>query len=420
LFLGLVAFVAAELLCRGWLLVRGLPQSPAKIMTEIHELKVALTDSIPTPEEVAKKNGWRPDPRNKGRKDIFHPYQGCCDDVDFEKITKWRRYFMLPRHPEDYSIVVLGGSVAGIFAGGSRDYFLETIKQDPGLKHRNVRWIDCTRGGLKQPQQVCQFAYLLCAGYKPDAVINIDGFNEVAMGSFNAGHGTFPIYPSITHWGLLAHSGMMEPKVLKTLVSMRELRQDAESIASTALGCGLHYNGILGYMTIFRLKSIKQEYGKANDRYIGWLSEPSMNADSSALKGPEFVEDSEYVFGLLVSSWSEASQSISAMCKARGIHYIHVLQPNLHDKGSKPVTEEEAIKGVTNPFWKGGVEIGYPLLRKEGEKLRARGVPFYDLSMVFKDLHETVYYDSCHFKGKGLRLFGLAVGKAFLDALPDD
>jgi hypothetical protein len=106
------------------------------------------------------------------------------------------------------------------------------------------------------------------------------------------------------------------------------------------------------------------------------------------------------------------------MCDSRDIHYLHVLQPTLHYEGSKPVTDEERRTGDMDVFWKHGVRLGYPLLRKTGSKLADEGIHFYDGTMLFKDVHETIYFDNCHFKGVGLEIFGKAVGEAFLKSLP--
>ena len=41
------------------------------------------------------------------------------------------------------------------------------------------------------------------------------------------------------------------------------------------------------------------------------------------------------------------------------------------------------------------VPIGYPLLQRRGSELREAGVRFHDLTMMFKDVEEPVYSDSC-------------------------
>ena len=46
---------------------------------------------------------------------------------------------------------------------------------------------------------------------------------------------------------------------------------------------------------------------------------------------------------------------------------------------------------------------GYPLLREGMAELQALGVEALDLSLAFKDIEETVYFDTCHFGRLGCR-----------------
>lgn len=66
--------------------------------------------------------------------------------------------------------------------------------------------------------------------------------------------------------------------------------------------------------------------------------------------------------------------------------------------------EYEAAILEGHPF-REGVERGYPLLIKEGAWLRAHGVNFHDLTMMFADNNEVLYRDKCcHVNKKGYRL----------------
>src|SRR5690606_30828242 len=96
--------------------------------------------------------------------------------------------------------------------------------------------------------------------------------------------------------------------------------------------------------------------------------------------------------------------SLAAICADRDIPYIHVLQPTLHDAGSKPLTAGEVATGAAVRHWREGTRAGYPLLRAAGEELAARGVHFYDASRIFADVEETLYYDACHFNERGSSL----------------
>jgi hypothetical protein len=117
-----------------------------------------------------------------------------------------------------------------------------------------------------------------------------------------------------------------------------------------------------------------------------------------------------------VRNWSECSLSIHALCKVRGIDYLHALQPTLHDTGSKPVTPKERRMGRASVTWREAVALGYPLMKEAGALLAGRGLAFFDATRVFDQVETTLYYDACHFVPEGHVILAEAIGAAFLDA----
>jgi lysophospholipase L1-like esterase len=95
-----------------------------------------------------------------------------------------------------------------------------------------------------------------------------------------------------------------------------------------------------------------------------------------------------------------------------------VLQPTLHDEGSKPLTPAEIASGQGSPLWDAAIRRGYPELRAAAPELARRGVHFADLSRAFAELSESTYIDGCHFQGAGMALFGEKIVDALLAALP--
>jgi hypothetical protein len=56
----------------------------------------------------------------------------------------------------------------------------------------------------------------------------------------------------------------------------------------------------------------------------------------------------------------------------------------------------------------------YSNLMTIGEKLKSTEVPFYDLTMIFKDYTETLYVDSCcHFGETGNLLMGREIANKY-------
>ncbi len=105
--------------------------------------------------------------------------------------------------------------------------------------------------------------------------------------------------------------------------------------------------------------------------------------------------------------------------RARDITYLHVLQPTLHDEGSKPLTDDERRTGKAPEVWESAARSGYPLLREAGAKLREQGVAFHDGSSTFATLEEQVYYDACHFRKPGHDVLADSVARALLDTLSE-
>lgn len=125
------------------------------------------------------------------------------------------------------------------------------------------------------------------------------------------------------------------------------------------------------------------------------------------VRGPErmHLEEAPLV-SECVAVWERCSRQLEALCVANDIRYVHVLQPNQYDPGSKPLSDSEKDTAFDpeGPY-KPAIERGYPLLREAGERLRADGVTFIDLSRVFEDTKETLYVDNCcHFNKAGNRI----------------
>jgi hypothetical protein len=118
-----------------------------------------------------------------------------------------------------------------------------------------------------------------------------------------------------------------------------------------------------------------------------------------------------------VRSWIEGSRSLQAICEARSIAYLHVLQPTLHDTGSKTLTGDEIVGSRAPDAYIDGVHLGYPRLREAAGSLRNLGIHFLDASMIFKDVKEGIYVDNCHFNLAGNRLLARAIAPALADCL---
>jgi len=378
-------------------------------------------------EIIERMNSGVPDPaRDKNVEDqevvdlSLHPYTGfgsrgmlSAHTGEFKKARK-------PGPEGEYRIMILGGSVAGGF-GSKRSEgtgnLRKLLKLDPRFEGRTIRFIAQGFGSFKQPQQLNLANFMFAWGVRPHAVINLDGFNEVVLTLQNARSGINPTYPSFARWAHLSSDwGTETNTILDILAAIREPQEKAVELASRGLKFKLHKSSILGPLLLEGVSGHQWRHAQATKEYTTFLRRrPSLGP----LAGPKFPNEDEIVLSDAVRMWSESSRSLHALCEERGIFYLNVLQPTLHDTGSKVPTLEERRKGQASATWKLGASAGYPLLRAAGAKLSELGVNFYDASGVFKEVEETLYFDACHFNQFGNAVLGKAVAEAFLELLPE-
>jgi hypothetical protein len=117
------------------------------------------------------------------------------------------------------------------------------------------------------------------------------------------------------------------------------------------------------------------------------------------------------VYRQLALHWSRSSRAMANLCAGAGMQYLHFLQPNQYLPGSKPMGAEERRQALdpASPYV-GSVPAGYPQLRAYGEELAGEGVAFRDLSMLFSDIDEVLYSDTCcHLNARGNELLAKEV-----------
>jgi hypothetical protein len=161
----------------------------------------------------------------------------------------------------------------------------------------------------------------------------------------------------------------------------------------------------------------RRPLARAATRDRGLASRIPSPARPYAARGPSLLlGDPEDPLALLVGLWERASLQLDRLCRGNGIAYYHFLQPNQYVAGSKPFSDwerEHAIR-VDNRY-ADGVVAGYPLLREAGLRLREGGVRFVDLSGIFRDAAETIYFDDCcHMNERGHARLAAAIAERML------
>lgn len=406
----LVGLALLEFGFRIYLRMSGAPYDAEATRSDIELARSQAADLTP---RIA--NDEQPAPRaDRRQQPMLHPFLGFIIE---SKPDQWRVEMArvgVPEYENDYEILIVGGSVADMFGRMGSQRMVERLREDPLFANRRIYVYEYGLGGYKQPQMLNMVQFMLTLGFTPECVIDIDGFNEVALSRDNAARGTSPLFPSSIHWDNLTLGTAPDRELVLLAARGIETQASITSLADRALGLGLQHSAIAGRMLLNRIQALSQE---AHSDFEEYSREMLARSADLVRRGSPFPDDPRGIVEMGVKSWEEGSRSLRALCEARGIHYLHCLQPTLHDEGSKPLTPKEIANGRASETWIEGVRIGYPLLRESGERLASEGENFIDASLVFADVKHKLYFDNCHFGEEGNWILGEFIARGLLDSL---
>src|SRR5262245_4251662 len=150
---------------------------------------------------------------------VLHPYLGYVLRRDFKAANRLRRGgpdaldygfnfsesgLFHERAPNQVVIALTGGSVAHMFALRAGDSLRRELRRlRPQIER--VVIVNLALPGYKQPQQLISLAWALALGAHFDAVVNLDGFNDVTLGPVeNVPKHVFPFFPRAWSWQVAA------------------------------------------------------------------------------------------------------------------------------------------------------------------------------------------------------------------------
>lgn len=399
--------------------------SPSAFLGRRDALRQAVSDDVAV----------GPDPRSGV---VVHPFLGfVLDPAQQDPTVRWvtgteerrARYpvnafgFLGRRSPirhrveDDLVIGIVGGSVAMVLAERGTQVLEATLRESPVFRDKSFRFVNLAVPGHKQPQQLMTVAYLSTLGGEFDWIINIDGFNEVALyPAENAPKGVFAAFPR--GWSDLT-STLADPRRQELVGAIAYAKARAQAWDDAFSKPPLRYS--LTAALLWRLGTV--HFDSAIQRSRAMLREHTPDAQSFQAVGPprayatqgEMLED-------LVSIWERSSSQIETLATASSIEYFHFLQPNQYAPGAKALGEEErrVAYDPDHPY-RFGVEAGYPLLARAGSRLRDRGVRFTDLTRLFADVERPLYIDPCcHLNQEGNDLLARAIARSILAQLGAD
>jgi hypothetical protein len=295
------------------------------------------------------------------------------------------------------NVCIFGGSFAMNFYLDSRATLADELQKRDAFKNKRVNVTLAAMSGWKQPQQALALTYLLAQGAEYDVVANLDGFNEVALPmSENVPAGVYALYPRM--WNVYASRAALPDEALAQMARVAELKQQARNRKKFFGSPLLRRSNFCLVLFAVLDRNTQSEIALCNQAAHAAVNNASQ-ARTPETSGPrrEFSELDRFLEDC-AETWERCSREMDGLCRANGIVYFHLLQPNQYVPDSKPMGRAErevAWFDGGNYGYKIAVQKGYPHLIQHGKKLEQAGEHFVDLTMAFKNVEEPLYEDTC-------------------------
>lgn len=295
---------------------------------------------------------------------------------------------------EQIVIGVVGGSVANDFAAHGLPHLIERLRALAPFRGKTLVPMNLAAGGYKEPQQLMIVAYLAALGERVDVLINLDGFNDVALyPNEDAPARVFPAYPRRWHQRVERALSRDEFRAMVRRLDVEDQRRRHARAFSRPPWPALKTASLV-YLVLDR--RLEAQLAEADRALLA--VEHASTAATVATGPPRAFRDRQELLAFLVDLWRQSSRAIHELTASRGMHYYHFLQPNQYVPRSKPIGPAEARTATTNDAYRRVVEAAFPLLRDAGRGLAASGVRFHDVTDAFAGHPEALYVDNCcHF-----------------------
>ena len=356
----------------------------------------------------------------------LHPYFGFVNRPGLAELQTNNYGFVsqhdypYERRDGEYLVGVFGGSVAAGFARFEAEHraLAPLLAQALGIEPAEVSVLNFAQGGFKQPQQLLVYTYFRSLGQELDLVINIDGFNEIALAGRNVRSQVALEMPSFDHLRALREvTGQVA--ALDDVEKMLEIRSSWKKFARTFnrawSGESWELTTASGFLADFLI--YKYHLWRYRTHLEARVEATGVAPEDSWLVLERPREQGPQVYGRAVALWARSSELLDGAQKNTGGAYLHLVQPNQYHPTQRRFSDEEKEVAFSpeSPF-ADYVRQGYPRLAAEVESLSGRGVRVFSLLELFDDVYMPVYEDDCcHYNETGQRLLAEAIAEALED-----
>lgn len=343
----------------------------------------------------------------------IHPYFGFITPPSYAELP------IKKTSKDQFIIGIFGGSVAQQFCDYEFQHRVVTkrLQSLPEFQNREIVLVKFANQAHKQPQQLLTLNYFLSVGQELDMVINIDGFNEVALSYLNYKAGADVSMPNdYIYSPLVALANKdLSSEQLELSLEVLQLKNKLQNTTNRLSECRLATCYMLRwaqakyFLNQYRekvqtLSQEKREEGKDSLVYLKRIEKP--------------LGDQE-AFERIVDLWFNSTRAMSELLTARNIAYFEFIQPNQYYSTNRQFSADETrIAFDETSQYKEGAEKGYPKMLARVGSLQAAGVKVFDAAKVFDDTREVVYRDNCcHYNDLGNNLLARYIGHNILEAL---
>lgn len=406
----------------GLLLLEGLSWGVIKIVesqyrVDTRETQEALVKSSEMQSSEAESIhpylGWVSNPQLNGGTTLFDRKMPV-NSLGFDD----EEHGILKRRPGRFIVGITGGSVAWQMSVAGEDTLRKELLEHPKLKGQQIEIVRLALSGYKQPQQSMALNYMLTLGNEFDVVVNVDGYNEIALGVCeNDRAGVFAAYPRSWHARM---QNAVDPRNHAAAFRLLQARGQRQEFARNRLDSPLHWSPTLNLVWWIRNNALENDILKLG---LEIRKQQNNYGLGFAAVGPkQFYSEEPGLYAHLVDIWSNASLQMHHLCRANKFHYVHILQPNQYLPNSKPMEgEERELMFQENQGYGRAIAKGYPMLIAKGDALARQGVAFHDLTQLFAQISAPIYSDRfCHYNEAGNILLARAVARQVLAKLDNE